>query len=77
MLVTLHVVQQIFMRENDYDGGPFDVQLTVSSSILAIIIVLDLFLLKLLNGLTRRWRRASERSQLKSGNFLFEVFSLI
>lgn len=66
---ALVVTQQFFMRESNIEGS-LETQFIVSGIIALIILILDIILIMLSNNLTTKWRRASERSQIKSGKLV-------
>ena len=60
------MTQQIFMRETELEEQ-LETQFIIAGIIVFIILILDIFLIMLTNNLTSKWRRASERSQIRSG----------
>jgi hypothetical protein len=76
--VAFHIIMLMFMKSDDYVseyGDDYAGEFIISSVILTVIVLLDILMISLIRSLSTKWRRASEKSQIKSGNK--EIISLV
>ena len=71
VFVAFHIIMQLFMKSDGYVseyGDDYAGEFAISRVLIAIILILDIIMMALVRSLSTKWRRASEKSQIKSGN---------
>jgi len=68
LLAILYLCQQFLMKK-DQNGANYETQFIITACLIGIVLLLDIYLVVLLKNLETKWRRASEKSLIKSAVF--------